>query len=104
MLSVQSGLVSMAWHLHTMPCMYYVLPAVLLKCRDVQGAPVKVLSHFLGLYLGFSDDPAPENVKNWNVKSFQMSRNNRHRDRSVVQDIYAAIDRFLTSRKSLLKF
>ena len=63
-----------------------------------------ILARYLGVFLGFADEPIPENVKKWNVKSFQLQRANRHRDRSVVQDLYGAVDRHLKNKKSALRY
>ena len=70
----------------------------------MQGNAVSILARYLGIYLGFADEPVPENVKKWNVKSFQLQRSNRHRDRSVVQDLYNAVDRHLKAKKSALRY
>ena len=63
-----------------------------------------ILSRYLGIYVGFAEDSVPENVKNWNVKTFKLQRSNRHRDRSVVQDLYGAIDAHLKAKKSVLRY
>lgn len=73
-------------------------------CDIMQGSAVAILARYLGIYVGFADEPIPENVKKWNVKTFQLQRSNRHRDRSVVQDLYGAIDRHLKAKKSALRY
>ena len=65
-----------------------------------------VFTHCLGIYLGFNDEVMPDTIRRWNVKRFELQRNDRHRDRSIVQDIYQAIDTFLSNsqKKSDLKY
>lgn len=70
------------------------------------GDTVDVFTHCLGVYLGLSDEVMPETIRKWNVKRFVLQRNDRHRDRSIVQDMYQALDLFLSnsSKKSSLKY
>ena len=60
-----------------------------------QGDTVDTFTHCLGIYLGFKDEQMPDTVRQWNVKRFVLQRNDRHRDRATVQDIWTAIDAFL---------
>lgn len=43
-------------------------------------------------------------VKTWKVKVFPLSRENRHRDVTVVQDMFKVLDAFLAARKSRLHY
>ena len=68
------------------------------------GDTVDTFTHCLGVYLGFRDESMPETVRKWNVKRFELQHNDRHRDLSVVQEIWQAIDLFLgnsTIKKTL---
>ena len=61
------------------------------------GETVDVFTHCLGVYLGFKDEVMPDTIRRWNVKRFELQRNDRHRDRAIVQAIYQAIDAFMSS-------
>ena len=86
------------------PALSWALPCHRTAPVHAQGSAVAILARYLGIYVGFADEPVPENVKKWNVKTFQLQRSNRHRDRSVVQDLYGAIDRHLKAKKSALRY
>ena len=61
------------------------------------GETVDVFTHCLGVFLVFKDEAMPETIRKWNVKRFELQRNDRHRDRAIVQDVWHAVDAFLGS-------
>lgn len=61
-----------------------------------KGDTVDTFTHCLGIYLGFKDEQMPETVRKWNVKRFLLQRSDRHRDRAIVQDMWTAIDAFMS--------
>ncbi len=69
-----------------------------------EGNTVDTLSRLLGVHLGLQGEVLPENVRKWNVRRFELPRDNRHRDRPVVRDIYAALDAFLAAKQSPLAY
>ena len=62
------------------------------------------LSRMLGVYVGLKGEIVPDNVKKWNVLRVEVPKDDRHRDRPIVQDIYAALDKLLASRQSQLAY
>ena len=69
-----------------------------------EGNTVDTLARMLGVHLSIKGEVLPENVRKWNVRRFELPRDNRHRDRPIVRDIYAALDAFLAARQSLLAY
>ncbi|CAL8463246.1 g2780 [Coccomyxa elongata] len=69
-----------------------------------EGNLADTLSRMLGVYVGLKGEIMPENVKKWNVLKVEVPKDNRHRDRPIVQDIYTALDKFLAARQSRLKY
>lgn len=43
----------------------------------------------------YSDSPAAENVKNWNVKTFNVHRTRRHEDKVIINDFWKDLESFL---------
>ena len=68
------------------------------------GDTVATLARVLGIYVGFQGEIIHENVKKWNVCRFELPKGQRHRDRPVVQEIFSALDRFLSARSSTLAY
>jgi hypothetical protein len=58
----------------------------------------------MGVYIGLKGEVMPENVKKWNVLRIEVPKDNRHKDRPIVQDIYTALDNFLAARQSKLVY
>jgi hypothetical protein len=69
-----------------------------------EGDMVDTFARVLGIYVGFTDETMPDNVKKWNVQKFVLQRGTRHRDMAVVKDLYTALDAFLVKRKSQLTY
>ena len=69
-----------------------------------EGNTVDTLARMLGVHLSIHGEVLPENVRKWNVRRFELPRDNRHRDRPVVRDIYAALDTFLAAKQSPLAY
>ena len=62
------------------------------------------LSKMLGVYVGLKGELVPENVKQWNVLKLEVPKNDRHKDRPLVAEIYAALDKFLASHHCELAY
>ena len=62
------------------------------------------LARMLGVHLNIKGEVLPENVRKWNVRRFELPRDDRHRDRPIVRDIYAALDTFLAAKQSPLAY
>ncbi|KAK2077895.1 hypothetical protein QBZ16_003763 [Prototheca wickerhamii] len=58
----------------------------------------------LGVYLYFQDQTVESTVKQWKVKTYGLSRESRHRDRVVMQDILKSLDLFLESKRCTLAY
>ncbi len=62
------------------------------------------LSKMLGVYVGLKGELLPPNVKQWNVLKLEVPKDDRHKDRPIVAEIFAGIDRFLTAQRSELAY
>lgn len=62
------------------------------------------LSKMLGVYVGLKGELVPDNIKQWNLLRLEVPKNDRHKDRPLVAEIYAAIDRFLAAQDSQLAY
>lgn len=51
-----------------------------------------------------SSRPPRRAVKQWKVKTYGLSRESRHRDRVVMQDILKSLDLFLESKRCTLAY
>jgi hypothetical protein len=52
---------------------------------------------FRGFYINYGDSPIEENVKKWNVRTLQISRNKRHLDKTVQHEFWDELEKFLFS-------
>ena len=59
--------------------------------RDI----IKLFLKYRGYYMKYSDSPAAENVKNWNVKTFNVHRTRRHEDKVIINDFWRDLESFL---------
>lgn len=59
------------------------------------GETVDTFTHCLGVYLGIKGESMPETIRKWNVKRFELQAKDRHRDRSITQEVWKAVDDFL---------
>lgn len=57
-----------------------------------------MFQHVLGFGLQFKNDVIPDTLKHWNVKMEVLERNNRFRDREVVERIWELIETYMVSR------
>ncbi len=75
---------------------------------DVQhidkGNMAHALSKMLGVYVGLKGELVPEIVKQWNVLKLEVPKNDRHKDRPLVAEIYTALDKFLASHHCELAY
>jgi hypothetical protein len=58
-----------------------------------------IISIFLkikGFHLKYSDMPANENVRKWNIKILEISRSKRHFDVSVQNEFWSLLEQFLS--------
>lgn len=61
---------------------------------------VSLFSRFKGFYLKLHDVPVDENVKKLNVRILEVHRNKRHLDKTVVNEFWNEVDRFLFSPRN----
>jgi parafibromin len=56
--------------------------------------PAQLFAHALGVYVGWKGEVVPDSVKGWGrgVLQVQIDKNQRWRDREVVEDIWSAIE------------
>ena len=77
-------------------------------CCAVQGIQEGNLAHALsvmqGIYVGLKGDVVPENIKKWNVLRLEVPKGDRHKDRPIVAEVFAAIDKFLSARDSQMSY
>ena len=77
-------------------------------CPDLQGIQEGNLAHALsmmqGIYVGLKGDVVPENIKKWNVLRLEVPKGDRHKDRPIVAEIFAAIDKFLSAKDSQMAY
>lgn len=57
---------------------------------------VSILLKVKGFHLKYTDTLLNENIKNWNVKVFEINRNKRHFDVSIQNDFWIALEQFLS--------
>ena len=69
-----------------------------------KGNLAHALSKMLGVYVGLKGEPLPDTVKSWNVLKVEIPKNDRHKDRPIVAEIFTAIDKFLASHQCELAF
>ena len=73
--------------------------------QDIEkGNFAHALSKMLGVYVGLKGELLPPNVKQWNVLKLEVPKDDRHKDRPIVAEIFAAIDKFLAAHRSELAF
>lgn len=69
------------------------------QLRQYKWNDAKSLFHnVLGFGLEFKNDPVPETLKQWNVKIETLERNERFRDREVVERVWERIETYMVSR------
>ena len=77
-------------------------------CCAVQGIQEGNLAHALskmqGIYVGLKGDVVPENIKKWNVLRLEVPKGDRHKDRPIVAEVFAAIDKFLSAGDSQMAY
>ena len=73
--------------------------------QDIEkGNFAHALSKMLGVYVGLKGELLPPNVKQWNVLKLEVPKDDRHKDRPIVGEIFAAIDKFLAAHRSELAY
>lgn len=104
MLSKPCWLLRVAWLLVGSRMQLYCRKAPGIEYKYVQGCAegnlAAALSKILGVFVGLKGEITPENVKKWNVLRVEVPKDTRHKDRPIVQDIYAALDKFLGARQA----
>jgi hypothetical protein len=58
---------------------------------------ITLFQTFRGFYINYQDSPIDENVKKWNVRALQISRNKRHLDKTVQHEFWDELEKFLFS-------
>lgn len=58
---------------------------------------ITLFQTFRGFYINYGDSPIEENVKKWNVRTLQISRNKRHLDKTVQHEFWDELEKFLFS-------
>ena len=58
---------------------------------------ITLFHSFRGFYINYQDSPIDENVKKWNVKILQLSRNKRHLDKTIQHDFWSELEKFMFS-------
>jgi hypothetical protein len=62
------------------------------------GDMAKTFHTYLGVHVGMKNEIMAENLKTWNIKTYQLHPDNRHSDKSVVMDIFTSIDKFMANK------
>lgn len=57
---------------------------------------ISIFLKIKGFHLKYSDLPANENVKKWNIKILEISRTKRHFDGSIQNEFWINLEEFLT--------
>ena len=55
--------------------------------------------HVLGIHISLKNEQMSETIKNWNVQRFRLHPYERHGDQPIVMEIFAAIDKFISSKQ-----
>jgi hypothetical protein len=58
----------------------------------VPNDPSALLSKVLGIYVGWDHEPIPPPIARWKVKEYKISKNARHGDYQVVQNIWHDVE------------
>lgn len=61
--------------------------------------PQDLFTHTKGFYVGWSEEPVPEQVASWgNVQLIGVEKNRRFRDREVMEGLWDGIERWMLTR------
>lgn len=60
--------------------------------------PEDLFQRYVGFFVGYLGDIVPKQIKDWNVNEIKIDRERRFRDKMIVKDFWAEIDRVLVSR------
>lgn len=60
--------------------------------------PEELFQRYVGFFVGYQGDIVPKQIKDWNVNEIKIDRERRFRDKMIVKDFWAEVDRVLVSR------
>ncbi|EGW34800.1 accessory factor associated with RNA polymerase II [Spathaspora passalidarum NRRL Y-27907] len=60
--------------------------------------PEELFQKYHGFYFGYHGEASPRQIKDWNVSEIKVDRDKRFRDRMIVRDFWADIDKILVNR------
>ncbi|RLV93132.1 Cell division control protein 73 [Spathaspora sp. JA1] len=60
--------------------------------------PEELFQKYPGFYFGYHGEVSPRQIKDWNVNEIKVDRDRRFRDRMIVKDFWADIDKILINR------
>lgn len=61
--------------------------------------PDRLFQKYAGFYFGYLGDPSPQQIKSWNVNEIKVDRGDkRFRDKMIVRDFWAEIDKILINK------
>lgn len=69
-----------------------------------EGDLAEAFNRVCGFYLHFADEKVGLPVADWNVKRLLLHRESRHKDMTVMMDLFRHLDAFLAAQRSSLTY